>query len=136
MSKGRKNDKRGGRRRTTWTKETRPRSPGRPKLPADYKAALEDMGPRGMQALQNILDNPDHPRHEQAAEYIVNRWKGTPTVKVESSGPNGGPIPVALATTSGAKRARAVALLEAAAARIAEAQAKAAAGEGAASDED
>lgn len=65
---------------------------GRPVLPSDYKEAMEDLGPRGLAALANIVDDPDHPRHEQAAEYLVNRWKGAPTQRGEISGPGGGPI--------------------------------------------
>jgi hypothetical protein len=67
---------------------------GRPKLPPEYKLAMEDLGPRGLQALSDIIENPFHPRREQAAEYIVNRWKGTPTQRIEQSGPDGGPIAV------------------------------------------
>jgi hypothetical protein len=112
--------KRGGRRRTTWGKSNPPpKSPGRPPLPPDYKLAMEDLGPRAVQALSAIVDNPEHPRHEQAIEYALNRWKGTPTARTEISGPKGGPVPVNAVTTSGAKRARVGALLAAAAARVA-----------------
>lgn len=68
---------------------------GRKPLPTDYKTFLNDrLGPMGLAALESILDNKDHPRHEQAVEYTINRWKGTPTVKVETSGPAGGPIEI------------------------------------------
>lgn len=122
--------RRGGKRSTSWTKGKAPKSPGRPPLPEDYKTFLNDqLGPKGLAALDAILDDPEHPRHEQAAEYVVNRWKGTPTAKTEIAGPGGGPIPVTTEPTSGEKRARALALLARAAARVAAGAATAAAGE-------
>jgi hypothetical protein len=95
---------------------------GRPSLPADYKAAMEDLGPRGLQALANIVDDPSHPRHEHAAEYIVNRWKGTPKQRTELSGPEGGPIPVKAVRTSDEKRRRLIELAEIARRRVAAAE--------------
>lgn len=112
--------KRGGRRRTTWGKDRPPpKSPGRPPLPPDYKAALDTrLGPAAANAQEAILFNPDHPRHEQMVEYTLNRWKGTPTTRTEISGPAGGPVTMTTVTTSGAKRARAIELIKAAQARV------------------
>ena len=75
------------------------------------------IGPKGLAALEAILDNPGHPRHEQAAEYAINRWKGTPTVKTEIAGPDGGPVAVKTVMTSDEKRARVAALMATARAR-------------------
>ncbi len=91
---------------------------GRPPLPEDYKTFLSDrLGPKGLAALEAILDNPRHPRHEQCAEYVINRWKGTPTVKTEIAGPDGGPIAVKTVMTSDEKRARVASLIATARAR-------------------
>jgi len=80
---------------------------------------MEDrLGPAGLAALDAILANPDHPRHEQAAEYIVNRWKGTPTARTEISGPAGGPVALKTVLTSDEKRRRIVELAALAAARV------------------
>jgi hypothetical protein len=98
--------RKGHRSRTTWSKGKSGNPKGRTPLPADYKLALDDLGPRGLQALSNIIDDPSYPRHEQACEYVLNRWKGTPTVKTEMSGPGGGPIAVKTVLTSDEKRAR------------------------------
>ncbi len=81
--------------RTSWKPGQSGNLKGRPPLPKDYKIAMNDrLGPKGLECLDAILHNPTHPRHEQAVEYTINRWKGTPTVKVEASGPAGGPIEV------------------------------------------
>jgi hypothetical protein len=88
------------------------RGHGRPSLPADYRAAMEDLGPRGLQALSDIVADPEHPRHEHACEYVVNRWKGTPKQRTELSGPEGGPIPVKAVRTSDEKRRRVAELAE------------------------
>ena len=50
------------------------------------------LGPRALEVLEEVLGGPDHPRREQAAEYVTNRWKGAPTSRSEVSGPGGGPI--------------------------------------------
>lgn len=50
------------------------------------------MGPRALDALDAIIDDPSHPRHEQCLEYVMNRWKGAPVARAELSGPDGGPI--------------------------------------------
>lgn len=114
-----KRDARGGKRRTSWKPGQSGNTKGRPLLPLDYKLAMSDrVGPKGLAALEAILDNPKHPRHEQAAEYAVNRWKGTPTVKTEISGPEGGPVAVRQVLTSDEKRARAAALIQAARDRV------------------
>lgn len=55
---------------------------------------MSDLGPRGLQALSDIIEDKKHPRHEQAAEYVVNRWKGTPTARHEVTTPPGQPIGV------------------------------------------
>ena len=79
---------------------------------------MEDVGPRGLQAISNIIDDPAHPQHATVAMYVVNRWKGTPTVKTEIGGPGGGPIPIKTVLTSDEKRARVAALIETARARV------------------
>ncbi len=87
---------------------------GRPKLSPEYKLAMEDLGPRGLQALSDIIENPFHPRREHAAEYIVNRWKGTPTQRIEQSGPDGGPIAVTDLRMTREEMRREIEVLEAA----------------------
>lgn len=112
--------KRGGRRRTSFGPGQSGNLKGRPPLPTDYKTAMHDrLGPKGLSCLEAILDKPAHPRHEQCAEYVVNRWKGTPTVKTEVSGPDGGPVAVKTVLTSGEKRARVAALIATVKARAA-----------------
>jgi hypothetical protein len=116
----------GGRRRTSFKPGQSGNPKGRPPLPLDYKLAMNDrIGPKGLAALEAVLDNPQHPRHEQAAEYAVNRWKGTPTVKTEVSGPDGGPLAVREVRTSDERRAR-LRELEAKAAALVAGTAKAA----------
>lgn len=73
---------------------------GRPPLPDEYKDSIKALAKKGLQALDAILDNPRHFRHEQACEYVVNRAHGTPTVRAEISGPDGGPVQVANLTTA------------------------------------
>lgn len=131
MSQARKRKKTLRRRRATKNKPRgKPFPPGnqaakghgRPPLPPEYKLAMEDLGPRGLQALANIIEDPTYPRHEQACEYVVNRWKGTPTTRIEQSGPGGGPIAVKTVLTSDEKRARIRALEEAARERLGDMQ--------------
>lgn len=95
---------------------------GRPPIPKDYKLAMEDLGPEGVEACGNIVRDPSHPRHADVAMYLVNRWKGTPKSRTEVSAPGGGPIAVTQVTTSGTKRARAAELVAAARARVAAAK--------------
>lgn len=78
------------------------------------------IGPKGLAAIESILDNPDHPRYGQTAEYAVNRWKGPPTARVEISGPAGGPMAIKTVLTSDEKRRRTAELAALAAARIAQ----------------
>jgi len=111
---------RGGRRRTSFPPGKSGNPAGRPPLPTDYKQWLNDKGgPKGLQCLEAILDDPTHPRHEQCAEYVVNQWKGTPTAKSEISGPGGGPLAVRAVLTSDEKRGRQRALAEKAAVVVA-----------------
>lgn len=92
---------------------------GRPKLPEDYKIAIEGIGRKALAALENIVESPNHPRHEQAVEYAINRWQGTPTTRSEVSGPGGGPVTVERMTTEEA-RTELAALLASAARQVAE----------------
>lgn len=68
--------------------------PGRPRLPPDYKAALFMLEPEAMKRIRDTIADRNHPRTEQAAEYVINRIYGTPTSKTEVSGPGGKPIEV------------------------------------------
>lgn len=111
--------KRGGRRRTSWGKGKSGNPKGRPPLPEDYKLAMGEIGPRALAALGLIIDNAEHPRHEQAIEYALNRWKGTPTARTEIAGPGGGPIALKTVLTSDEKRRRVAELAAVAAARVA-----------------
>jgi hypothetical protein len=115
-----KRDARGGKRSTSFKPGQSGNLAGRTPLPADYKVAMADrLGPKGLACLEAILDTPDHPRHEQAVEYTINRWKGTPTVRTELTGPAGGPLAIKTVLTSDEKRTRVAELLETARARVA-----------------
>ncbi|TAL29000.1 MAG: hypothetical protein EPN98_21395 [Phenylobacterium sp.] len=67
---------------------------GRPKIPAEYKAALKILEPAALSVLDEVLADADHPRREQAAEYIINRARGTPRTRTEVSTPPGKPLEV------------------------------------------
>jgi hypothetical protein len=127
--------KRGGRRRTSWKPGTSGNPKGRIPLPADYKLAMEDLGPRGLQALSNIVDDPAHPNHAAVAIYAVNQWKGSPKQRTELSGPGGGPIQTKAVLTSDERRERAALLIETARARAAAATAAASSESKATADE-
>lgn len=84
--------KRGGRRRTSYKPGQSGNPKGRPPLPPDYKLAIGEMGKESLDALRVIIHSPDHPRHEQALEYTINRWKGAPRSHVDLSSPPGAPV--------------------------------------------
>lgn len=65
---------------------------GRPKIPAEYKAAIKMLDPMAGQALGDILANPKHPHRRQAAEYVWNRNHGMPRARHELSTPPGQPM--------------------------------------------
>lgn len=86
---------------------------GRPKQPPGYRESIEALAKKGLDALEQILDTPRHPRREQAAEYVCNRAWGTPTTRSEISGPDGGPVGIAAvrSMTTGEQRKRLAVLL-------------------------
>lgn len=109
---------RGGRRRTTWQPGIPSPNPrGRPKIPAEHKAALKMLDPMAAQAAGEILNDPTHKDRARIAEAVWNRVHGMPKQRVEASGPDGAPIAIKAELTSDEKRARATALLAAALAR-------------------
>lgn len=65
---------------------------GRKKIPDDVKRAFELLEPDAIGALKAIVNSRSHMRREQAAEYIVNRVRGTPASSVHVSGPDGQPL--------------------------------------------
>lgn len=85
---------RGGKRRTSWKKGQSGNLKGRPVLPEDYKAAMKILDPMATKVLQAVLDDPKHPRRQQAAEYVLNRNHGTPRTRTEVSTPIGKAIEV------------------------------------------
>jgi uncharacterized membrane protein len=50
---------------------------GRPKLPPGTREAFQEMLPAALNTLQEVFTNSEHPRQEQAAEYVVNQALGT-----------------------------------------------------------
>ena len=103
---------RGGRRRTTWKPGIpSPNPKGRPKIPAEHKAALKMLDPMAAQAAGEILADPSHKDRARITEAVWNRVHGMPKQRVEASGPDGGPIAIKTVLTSDEKRARAAALL-------------------------
>ena len=68
---------------------------GRPKfltsipLPKGTREAFTVISDLAFEALRNIVQDPDHPRHEQACEYALNQKWGTARQHVEISDPSG-----------------------------------------------
>jgi len=99
-----------GPNRTSWKPGQSGNPKGRPPLPAEYKMAIESIGQKALAALDAIIDQPRHPRHEQATEYAINRWKGMPRAHQQISTPPGAPLAVSVTSkpakpTSGELRA-------------------------------
>ena len=67
---------------------------GRPPLPPGYKEAFDVLEPMSWAALQEILATPGHKDREKAAEYVINRRRGSPTQRSEISGTDGKPLEV------------------------------------------
>lgn len=114
---------RGGRRRTTWQKGiASPNPKGRPKIPAEHKAALKMLDPMAAQAAGEILADPAHKDRARLVEAVWNRNHGMPKQRVEASGPDGAPIAIKAELTSDEKRAKLAAILATGAARAAAAK--------------
>jgi hypothetical protein len=64
---------------------------GRPKLPADFKAALEQLVPRALEVLERAIDESEQTgklttQTIQAATYIINRAYGKPPESIRVTG--------------------------------------------------
>jgi hypothetical protein len=90
--------------KAAWEAAGGKRPRGRPPLPKGTQDAFNVMCPHAQEALLDIVFNPNHPRHEQALEYVVNRVAGTPrsAVTVTNTNPITG-IEVALISPNGDK---------------------------------
>lgn len=60
---------------------------GRPKMPADVKAALAAACPRAVQTLVDLLDSANESVRLRAAETIINRHLGPPATPQEQTSP-------------------------------------------------
>ena len=65
---------------------------GRPPISAEYKAAIRQLEPKALRALDEILEDPKHPQRRKAAEYVIDRRRGRPRVRAEVTGAKGGPL--------------------------------------------
>lgn len=96
------------------------KSPNPGGVPKDVKEFRALMQLRTEVSLQRVDDILDHGTErgiiEVSKEVWANGW-GKPTVRIEQSGPAGGPIEVKAVLTSDERRARAAALIAQAAAR-------------------
>jgi len=75
-----------------WAKGQSGNPLGRPPLPPGTREAFQAMLPEALGALRDIVQEPEHPRQEQAAEYVVNQALGTPRQSMALTGPNGEPL--------------------------------------------
>jgi hypothetical protein len=62
---------------------------GRPKLPPGTREAFQEMLPAALNTLQEVFTNSEHPRQEQAAEYVVNQALGTARQSMDIRSPDG-----------------------------------------------
>lgn len=60
---------------------------GRPKVPADVKAALAAACPRAVQSLVELLDSPNEQVRLRASVEIINRHLGPPATPQEQTSP-------------------------------------------------
>lgn len=58
-------------------------------LPKGTREAFTVLSDLAFEALRNILDDPYHPRHEQASEYVLNQKWGTARQSIDLNDPNG-----------------------------------------------
>lgn len=70
----------GGRTSTTWTKETAPKSPGRPPLEKSLTKALRDFTDpkRAAAEILALTESKDETIRLRAWQYIFDRLDGTP----------------------------------------------------------
>jgi hypothetical protein len=69
-----------------WTKGTSGNPGGRPKTPADLRAALEDASPRAVSTLVALLDSDDERIRLRAAELVLHRVLGPPAAAPDVGG--------------------------------------------------
>jgi hypothetical protein len=69
-----------------------PNPGGRPALTMEHRLLRENTGRVSFEALQEILEDPRHPRREQAAEYGISQWQGAPANRTELTGGDGKPL--------------------------------------------
>lgn len=92
----------GGRVSTTWTKETAPKSPGRPPLEKSLTKALRDkVDPQTMaDRILELARDDDKSVALRAATYIYDRLDGTPIQSLRTQGDD---IPQIVLTRKGDK---------------------------------
>ena len=71
----------GGRPRTRWLPTM--------ELPKGTREAFTVLSDRAFEALADILEDNEHPRHEQAIEYVLNQKWGTARQTVDMNNPDG-----------------------------------------------
>jgi hypothetical protein len=95
-----------------WFKPGQSGNPGG--VPATVQEFREEVRKRTMAVLDRLDDVLDHGTEEgiirASRELFANAWS-KPTLRVEASGPGGGPIAIKTVLTSDERRARAAALL-------------------------
>jgi len=64
-------------------------------MPEDVKLAFKRLDRLAIDGLAAILSDSEHPRFEQACEYVIDRNHGKSVSTMELTGKNGGPLETA-----------------------------------------